>query len=53
MLVERVAEDIAKALDEARKVAAQINRGAGGREMALTITKLEEALMWLAKVPEV
>lgn len=30
-----------------RALAERISRGAGGREVALAITKLEEAFMWL------
>jgi len=33
--------------DAARALASEIARGPGGREVALTITKLEEALHWL------
>lgn len=34
---------IEKALEEAKEVAKQLARGTGAREVALTITKLEEA----------
>jgi len=48
--------DALMAVDEAlkatRKVAEVINRGPGGREVALAITKLEEAEMWLRKAAE-
>lgn len=33
-------------IKEARAVAQMINRGNGGREVALVITKLQEAKMW-------
>lgn len=35
-----------EALAQAQKRAGEINRGAGGREMALVITKIQEALHW-------
>lgn len=38
---------IEKALTETQALATLINRGPGGRETALTITKLQEALFWL------
>ena len=34
---------------DAKKLAGYINRADGGREVALAITKLEEAKMWLGK----
>jgi hypothetical protein len=34
------------ALGEAKTEAEKIGREAGGREMSLVITKLEEALLW-------
>lgn len=33
----------------ARRLAERINRGAGGREVALAITHLQEAKMWLGQ----
>jgi len=39
-------------LVDARKIAEQINRGTGGREVALAITKLQEAKMWLKQAVE-
>lgn len=33
-------------IQQARSLAERIARGDGGREMALTITKLQEAKMW-------
>lgn len=39
-----------EALEAARYLADQIARGPGGREVALTITKLQEALHWLREV---
>lgn len=47
---EKVAEVIESALTEARKLQELVGRGEGGRELALTITKMEEALLWLSKV---
>lgn len=41
---------IEQSLIAARQAALDIARGPGGREMALTITKLEEALHWLNEV---
>lgn len=32
---------------QAQALAARVNRGAGGREIALVITKLQEAQFWL------
>lgn len=40
---------IDSAIKEARGVAEGINGGDGGREIALSITKLEEAKMWAGK----
>jgi hypothetical protein len=37
-------------IKEAQEIASLINRGLGGRELALSITKLQEAKMWLGKV---
>lgn len=42
-------DEIERALGEARLLASAINRGPGGREAALAITKLEEAQMWCDK----
>jgi hypothetical protein len=36
------------ALTQAQERSREINRGAGGREMALVITKIQEALHWCA-----
>lgn len=44
---------IDNALAEVRKEAERVGREAGGRELSLTITKLEEALMWALKSREV
>jgi hypothetical protein len=35
-----------QAIQEAQSLAGVINRGKGGREVALAITKLQEARMW-------
>ncbi len=39
-------------IKEAQTVAKMINRGNGGREVALSITKLQEAKMWAGKALE-
>lgn len=44
---------IQDAIAEARKVAAALDRGPGGREVALAITKLEEANLWLGQAAAV
>ena len=44
---------ISEAIDAARKLAEGINRGPGGREVALVITKLEEAALWLRQAQEI
>jgi hypothetical protein len=44
---------IAEATAKARELSLVIGRGDGGREVSLTITKLQEAKMWLGKVLEV
>lgn len=49
MSAGEVAEAIEIALEKARALADEINRGKGGREVALAITKLQEALHWLAE----
>ncbi len=50
MNVETVEAEIKAALGCAVMLRDTIGRGAGGREVALAITKLEEALLWLSKV---
>ena len=45
--IAELAEALLEALVEARAVAEKIGRGAGGREMSLTITKIQEAQHWL------
>lgn len=40
-------DEIDRALKEAHLLADVIQRGPGGREAALVITKLEEAQMWI------
>lgn len=44
---------IGEAIDAAKKLAESINRGPGGREVALVITKLEEAALWLRQAQEI
>jgi len=44
-----VAVAIADARNAAERLAENINRGRGGREVALAITKLEEAALWLGQ----
>ena len=39
-------EILISALSEANEDAKELGRGKGGRELSLTITKLEEALFW-------
>ena len=53
-MVELVAEAkgrIEQAEECLQHLAALVNRGVGGREIALTQTKLQEAKMWLANTP--
>jgi len=50
MTAEQVRKAIEAALLDAHALAREINRGEGGREVALAITKLQEALHWLAEV---
>jgi len=40
---------IDRCIKDAQVLADELNRGDGAREVALTITKLEEAKMWLGK----
>ncbi len=47
---EGTSQAIEEAIVKARQLQDQVGRGPGGRELALTITKLEEALLWLSKV---
>lgn len=47
MVITAVA--IADARNAATALAESINRGKGGREVALAITKLEEAALWLSQ----
>lgn len=42
-----------EALERLRHIAAVVNRGIGGREIALVTTKVEEAKLWLAHTPRV
>ena len=44
--------EIDRVTKQAKTVAEAIARGDGGREVSLTITKLEEAKMWAGKVLE-
>jgi hypothetical protein len=44
--IDTVLARIAVAIVAAQDLAASINRGPGGREVALTITKLQEAEDW-------
>lgn len=48
---ETVNNAITNALDEAKELQRTIGGGEGGRELALTITNLEQAQLWLTKVP--
>lgn len=47
--VAKTAMWIAEARNAAEALAESINRGRGGREVALAITKLEEAALWLSQ----
>jgi hypothetical protein len=47
---QRVAID--KCIKDGQKIAQVIARGPGGRELALSHTKLQEAKMWCGKVLE-
>lgn len=47
--VKQTRECIDRAFRYAQYMAEMVNRGAGGRETALCITKLEEAKMWAGK----
>lgn len=38
--------EISKVIDYAEMIQSSIGRGDGGRELSLTITKLQEAKMW-------
>lgn len=44
---EDVRSALQVAMGQAQKRAHEISRGPGGREMALVITKLQEAMHWL------
>ena len=46
-------DDILVAQEAVRLLAEDINRGKGGREVALVATKLEEALLWLKQARSV
>lgn len=48
--IATVRESIERALEQTRELAKAVGRGEGGREVSLTITKLEEAQLWLSKV---
>jgi hypothetical protein len=43
---EHLMQNINKVLEEARSLSATLNRGPGGRENSLVITKLQESLHW-------
>lgn len=45
-----VRASIERALEQTHELAKSVGRAEGGRELALTITKLEEAQLWLSKV---
>jgi hypothetical protein len=47
MQIEAMQIRVQVAYREGRELAELINRGAGGREVALAITKLQEAKAWL------
>ncbi|MCK9601371.1 MAG: hypothetical protein M0R06_20185 [Sphaerochaeta sp.] len=54
-IVEDVKElrlNIAEVTNRARTISTNIARGLGGRELALVITKLQEAKMWAGKMLE-
>lgn len=51
--VKSLRGDIHLCLMDAKKLADIINRGDGGREVALSITKLQEAKHWLGEVLKV
>lgn len=48
-LVHKLRQEISKAKQTADLVSKAIERGPGGREVSLLITKLEEAKMWGGK----
>lgn len=50
--VSDLALSIDKVLSEARDVAESIARGPGGREIALAITRLQEARHWVSEAHE-
>lgn len=45
--IENARTEVWAALNKTREAATVAERGAGGREIALAITKLQEAYMWL------
>lgn len=53
MDLKALAQTIEKNIEEAEKHAASIARGVGGREVALVITKLQEALHWTQQAQQV
>lgn len=44
--------NIDRCIQQGKHIADTIARGAGGREVALSITKLQEAKMWMGKALE-
>lgn len=49
---ESLIDEIINLTDTARSLSRSIDRGAGGREVSLAITKLQEAAMWLSAATE-
>lgn len=45
-MIKSLRVSIDSTIQDAQKIAEQLNRGPAGREIALAITKLQEAKMW-------
>jgi hypothetical protein len=50
--VKALRVEVDAAIKHTQELSKKINRGTGGREVSLCITKLQEAKMWLGKVLE-
>jgi flagellar hook-basal body complex protein FliE len=53
MDTETVLQQIAQCLESAQQLAEGVARGPGGRQVALAITKLEEAESWMERAKKV
>lgn len=51
-MTHELRKNIDACIKEAQKHAEMIGRGAGGREVSLVITKLQEGKMWAGKILE-